>query len=155
MKEEIMEQEIESRRKWIIYTTSKKKYDKNDIRIKLEENKGKMPVLYGKEVSEMNWRNASKRQKVHCSHQFEFVFDNRQDAEKFLYTIAYETMREGAFYKKITETPCKKDDDISLSSVSKIVINNFPYDSIVIDLWMHKNNYNKSYTVTLSTAIIL
>lgn len=155
MKEEKMEQEIESRRKWIIYTTSKKKYDKNVIRIKLEENKGKMPVLYGKEVSEMYWSNASKRQKVHCDHQFKFVFDNRQEAEKFLYTITYETMREGAFYKKTTETPCKKDDDISLSSVSKIVINNFPYDSIVIDLWMHKNNYNKSYTVTLSTAIIL
>lgn len=120
MKEQIMEQEIESRKKWIIYTTSKKKYDKNDITIKCEENKGKMPVLYGKEVSEMYWRNSSKKHKIHWGYDYEFVFQNRKEAENFLYTLAYETMREGAFYKKNLETPKKIDDDISLYSVSKI-----------------------------------
>lgn len=142
-----MEKKIKSRREWIVPNTIKKQYSKRFIWIRNFENNGKMPVLYGKEMEEMSWRNTDDKQ---VGYSYEFKFENRMEANKFLYGLAYDTMSKGVLLKKDSKTSTNISDYVSLTNVS--TINNIPY-SFVIDLYLQQFN-DKSCKVELSVGIL-
>ena len=141
MKEANMEREIATKKQMTIHTTSikkLKKYDKGEIEIWGNNTLGKMPKLFNKEVCDMDWRSKNKK---HANYGFSFRFGNRNEAETFLYAIAYETMQEGVFWEKSGyKTPRKIDDGIAIGHETYLTINGKRYYvPITLYLFDHKN----------------
>ena len=155
MKEANMEREITTKKQLTIYTSYKKKFDKGKIEIWGKENPGKMPKLFNKEAGRMEWRSKNKK---YADYNFYFRFGNRNEAETFLYTIAYETMQEGVFWEKSGfKTPRKIDEDISLGYYSTYLTINGKRYSVIIKLFLFDGKNAKPeerYTIDILVSLV-
>lgn len=154
MKEADMEREIATKKQMKIYTSSKKKYDKGVIEIWENDNRGKMPKLIKKEVWKMEWRSKNTK---YAHYNYDFKFGNRNEAEKFFYTIAYETMQEDVFWEKLgSKTQRKLDEDVALNCTSYLTINGKGY-VVHLYLYIFDNKAAKPeerYTVAIEVSLL-
>ena len=154
MKEANMEREIATKKQMRIYTSIKKKYDKGEIKIRESDNIGEMPKLIKKEVWSMDWRSKNTK---YTNYTYDFKFGNRNEAEKFLYTIAYETMQEDVFWEKNGfKTPRKIDENVALSCSSYLTINGKRYN-VQLRLYLFDNKSAKPeerYAVHIDVSLL-
>lgn len=121
---------------------------KNSIHIRTLDG-NQMPQLYGKAVYEMS---LTRRSSKHFHYQFDFKFNNRNEAEKFIYRCAYDATRYSLSYVKSgTQGPRKLAENISLNADCKLTI----YDKQWrLDQTLYLFNQKDNYSVILDMVLI-
>ena len=143
MNESFLEKEIIKRKKWNIAKSFKKKYDKNIIKIKEQDNKNNLPRVFGTAIMNMEWRYANKSQ---VSYEYVFDFSDKKEAENFIYDFAYDSMMDGLNYHKFLDWE-KSLDESSLVSNQKMTINGklYSFDVRIQLIYIKGNNHYEAF----------